>query len=266
VPNSSAIETGSRTIFYVKDDKIANYKNATVWKDLPDRIFPLSSYDNIVWDETEITDDHETIISNINNKLAPSKYHVGQYTTIDLGDEGQIRFQIAGFRMRKLADSDDVAEVEWVAMDVLNTPRRIQESGTFNWETSELRTYLNDSVYNLFPDKWKNVIKLTTSVTTSRNKSAMSKTTVSTDDLIRIPSSREMAFAATSYSYCEPGDSTGYGVMFFNNNSRRRTRHYWLRSAASNNAAYGLYVNANSGTTAAIQESTNQCLLLSFST
>lgn len=73
----------------------------------------------------EITDDWDTILASIANGTYRSKYKVGNYKALDLGSEGIINMQIAGFDKDKLADGSGTAAISWISKELLKTSHRM---------------------------------------------------------------------------------------------------------------------------------------------
>ena len=279
--NSSAFSSTGRSLIYVPDALVDTYKAASQWSTLASRIYGFGTNDaNIInqtyeWVESEITDSDEAFFAALADGTAKTKYKAGQYRTIDLGTEGTIRMQIADTGVRELADESGNADIEWVAMDLLNTSYRMNPAlsnntpgtgtiGGMNPDYNEMQSYLNTTIWNLVPQAWKNVIKETKQITYSYNTSTTNVKNDVTTSKLRIPSYREV-FGGTSYESQGPT----YGNLFVDNNSRKRKKstgsytYWWLRSAYD--TSYFCYVNSN-GSSNLNNADTQYGVALAFST
>ena len=100
----------------------------------------------------EITDDWDTILASIADGTYRSKYKVGNYKALDLGSEGVINMQIAGFDKDNLADGSGTAAISWISKELLATSHRMNPTlvakktvtfdpaGTYLWGTVEGET------------------------------------------------------------------------------------------------------------------------------
>jgi len=234
---STPISKGEGAI-YVPSDLLATYKADTNWKNYfittLDK-YPLSSFDTITesWAELDA----------MTQAQIEAKYAVGDTKLIDLGTEGKVYAQIAGFGLDDLA-SGGKAKVTFVARNMLNTRRRMnpsddgtQGTGTNGgWEYSEMRTYLNSTVFALLPSELQSAIK---SVTKYSDYIVPGESTIThdqeTQDKLWLPSAREVS-SATSYEQTGPV----YSALFPNQKSRIKYNQsgsdaeWWLRSTYSN--------------------------------
>ena len=100
----------------------------------------------------EITDDWDTILASIADGTYKSKYKVGNYKPLDLGSEGIINMQIAGFNKDTLADGSGTAAISWISKELLKTSHRMNPAlvakktvtfdpaGTYLWGAVEGET------------------------------------------------------------------------------------------------------------------------------
>lgn len=244
--NANAFSNTGRSIIFVPDDLVSNYRSASQWSTYAGRIFGISDLGKVEWDETEISDTDDEIIAYITAGTAAGRYAPGKYKIIDLGTEGQIRFQIVAKNVRELKDSAETAQLEWVAMDCLATDHRMNpalegSSGNYTEGTGaiggmahcEMQTYLDETIWPKFPEKWRNVIKETKMQTYIYNTAGSSVANDVTTSKMRIPSCREVGFG-----YETQGPI--YSLAFVDNNARIRKKagsssavYWWLRSASS---------------------------------
>ena len=236
--SSTPISLGNGAI-YVPSDLIATYKADTNWKNYfittLDK-YPLSSFDTI-------EDDWATIIAKAEAGTASQSYSIGDTKLIDLGAEGKVYAQIAGFDLDDLT-SGGKAKVTFVTKGMLATNHRMNPANNGGaqgtganggWEHSEMRTYLNDTVFALLPSELQSAIK---SVTKYSDYIVPGESAVThdqeTQDKLWIPSAREV-FGGTSYEQTGPI----YSGLFSNNASRVKFNKsgsasiWWLRSASS---------------------------------
>lgn len=243
---SSAFADTGRSIIYVPDELVSNYRSASNWSVYAGRIFGVSSAatGENEWNETEITDTPEQIASYVSAGTAASRYNLGQYKTIDLGTEGQIRMQIVGKNCRELANSTDTAQLDWLAMDLLKTKHRMNPAldgttpgtGTIGGmiaEYNEMQAYLDTTIWALVPTVWQNMIKEAKQITYSYNTSGTSVTNDITTSKLRIPSYREVNLGN------KETQGPVYSLAFPDQNSRKRmivgstsATFWWLRSAS----------------------------------
>ena len=206
----------------------------------------------------EITDSWDTIIANVGNGTAVTKYKPGNYKPLELGTEGTVNMQIIGKQVDNLADDSGTAALTWLSIETLKTahrmnPARAGESGNYTegtgtvggWEKSEMRTYLNDTIKPLIPANVQAAIKAVHK-THPAYDSAGSQFTQTTDDEVWLPSYNEMV--ASSSSTNQPR----YKTVFPDAESRKKTAigatsasPWWLRSASNGISFY--VVNSSGG-------------------
>lgn len=180
----------------------------TDWNPQPTNITGTTScyaqFGMIMVDE-EITDDWETIRKNVANGIHTTKYKVGNYKSIDLGNEGVINMQIVALGKDQLADGSGNAPISWIAKELLATSRRFNPSISGNstdgyvegtgaiggWEKSELRSYLKNTIKPLIPEVVRNQIALVTKTQASRN-TADTVVAQTTQDDVWIPNIDEV--------------------------------------------------------------------------
>ena len=187
----------------------------------------------------EITDTWDQILAAVADGTYRSKYKVGNYKPLDLGSEGTVNMQIAGFNKDALADGSGTAAISWISKELLATrrklnPSRAEESGNYTegtggiggWEKSELRSALKGIIKPLIPEVVRNAIKSVSKTQPAVNAADESFNQTSEDD-VWVPSRTEM-FAGSYY------------VLFPDNTSRlkyivgsTRSTWWWLRSVNS---------------------------------
>lgn len=223
---------------YVPSELLATYKADNNWKNyiiLPIDRYPASSFDTITesWAELDA----------MTQAQIEAKYAIGDTKLIDLGTEGKVYAQIAGFGLDDLT-SGGKAKVTFIAKSMLKTNKRMNPSnssgtqgtgGNGGWEYSEMRTYLNGTVLALLPSELRSAIKSVTKYSDYivPGESAVTHDQV-TQDKLWLLSAREV-FGGTSY------EQTGsvYSSLFSSSAARIRRNQsgsaylWWLRSASS---------------------------------
>lgn len=96
-------------------------------------------------EEVEITDDWGTILASITAGTYKSKYKVGNYKPLDLGAEGVVNMQIAGFDKDDLADGSGKAAISWISKELLTTDKRMNPSLVTNYDESTKAAWAQDS-------------------------------------------------------------------------------------------------------------------------
>lgn len=187
-----------------------------------------------------ITDTWEEIIAACADGTYKTKYSVGDTKILNLGTEGTVCMQIAGFEVDAKADGTGKAPITWISEQLLATSCRMNpnlsgsspnyEAGTGTidgWNGSEMRAYLISTIYPLIPDPVKSAIVTVTKTQPAYNTSGNSFTQTTKDDLW-IPSYDEIF-----------GSSSTYYGLFQNTNANRTKKktgstsasYWWLRSA-----------------------------------
>ncbi len=86
--------------------------------------------------EDTITDSWAEILAAERNGTYLVKYQVGDTKILDLGDEGRIAMQIAGFNVDTMADGSGTVPITWISQQLLNTSRRFNAKALVtNYET-----------------------------------------------------------------------------------------------------------------------------------
>lgn len=113
----------------------------------------------------EITDTWEEIFAAEEDGSYLTKYQISDYKPLDLGSEGIINMQIAGFDVDDLADGSGKAHISWISRELLknthimNPEYKKNDDGTYKegtgsiggWEKCELRAYLKNTIKPLIP-------------------------------------------------------------------------------------------------------------------
>lgn len=196
-------------------------------------------YENVTltakWEEAplreQITDSWEEIVKAIDDGSARSKYSVGDYKELDLGEYGVIRMMLAGFDLDERTGGGKAATT-WIAYDLLKKDHRwnpdvqgssadgyVEGTGAIGgWEKSELRQWLRDTIPPLLPASVRNHIVSVQKTQRSCNAAGEKYDQVSSET-IWIPSNLEVSgnAGATDQLYYD----------LFQNKAVLRRKLYW---------------------------------------
>jgi hypothetical protein len=265
----SQFSSGNGAI-YVPAGKVDAYRANSSWASwewhvVSEDDYPVTNFDSI-----------KDSLSEMCAKLAngTADYSVGDFKTIDLGTEGEIRIQVAAKNVDPLATGSGNAAYTWVAMDLLNTSHRMNPSlsgttegtGTIGgWGKSEMRTYLAETIWAKIPAELQAVIKEVKKKSCIYDTSGTKVANDETTDKLWIPSVREV-FNNSNYETEGPS----YTGVFTNNTSRMRYKpgasnasYWWERSA---NSTSNFRDVDNSGTDNNYGASSSDGVLLGFCT
>ena len=225
---------------------------------------PVPSMENDSW---------EKIISNVQNNTIPSYYTVGSTKTVDMGTFGTHTLRVAnnstpaecateGFSQTACGFVLEFADI--ITTHVMNSDNSGSTNGTGNkggWEYSEMRTYVNNDIYNALPSALKSAIIDTNVVSGHGSKDTTNFTTTDKLYLLSVHEVWEDVDGNTSYgpdSYDTAYNNTRQLDYYKNNNVTTSSYggakkqyngskpYWWLRSARSSNYGNFLYVD-NSG-------------------
>ena len=169
----------------------------------------------------------------------------------DLGDEvcakiadwphETIDFEMAGFKRYYLSDNASKrSSMTFLANMPLARKYALNSTAvtTGGWASWSLNTYLNNRVYNAFPDKWKQFMKQVKIKSSIGDKSLEVATA---DCYIAIPAAIEVDSSKTSDPYISEGSS----IDFLTTNASRilydkdgNAVAYWTRSPNKDQASY----------------------------
>ena len=171
-------------------------------------------------------------------------YSIGDTKAVDIGDQGNICFQIAAFD----ADTDEdghTIPITWVAKQMLVTKKPMNSSSTNvgGYPSSAMKTYV-DALESRMPATLKSMIKA--AVKTSFDYNGGTTQDLSTAMRLWIPSNREV-FGGTTYEKTGPI----YSTLFPDAASRIKKIYggtadrWWLRSDHYDSAVGFHYVGSN---------------------
>ena len=138
-------------------------------------------------------DDWSTIITNVRNNNT-SAYHVGDTKEIDVGEFGKHTVRIVNMSTPSECSTDGFSQTacgfvlefeDILTMQKMNN-RTTNKGG---WQTAELRTYINNNIYNNFPDDLKTGV-INTYVVSGHGKE--DNTNFITDDKLYLLSDKEI--------------------------------------------------------------------------
>ena len=248
-------------LIYVPDSLVSSYQSTAPFSTnvtYSGRIRPISEmYVHEICYEP-ITDSDAVLFETINNRTAHTKYKVGQYKTLTINGQN-IRFMIAGFNMRELADGSGTAEIEWIAKSLIESSvgsgrisfnqqynpayeAGVEGTGTLGgYDKSEIKTFVDETVFQMFPEAWRNMMKETKIVTVAYDSNGNLIRNHETTAVLRIPSARELNLSGVSEN-----DGPSYTDVFYARNlipSPGAAYQYWLRTAATTTSAYYIYAS-----------------------
>ena len=205
-----------------------------------------------VWEESsEIGDTWDEIVAAVTDGTYATKYRVGLYKPLDLGDEGIINMQIVGMDLDKLSGGGGATvALTFVAKELFNTKNCINSSNSYdgNFANSPLYTYLNGTIKTMLPTSLQEGIKTVSKRTRRPNASY-----TATENLdLWIPSAGEIGWTdgvkpttcevATS-SYVEVYNSDTSRIKYLANDNET-PQMWWTRTGAYfANTAIDVYAN-----------------------
>lgn len=197
----------------------------------------------------EITDSWETIIANIDNGTYKDKYKIGNYKPLDLGSEGIINMQIAGFDVDDFADGSGRAPITFISRELLTEKKAVLNTGEYsykNWATSPLRLYMQDTLKLLFPEVVRNRIAVVKKETLSVIGSTWGAPV--SEETVWAPSSAEVSSEASWR------EKIRYEILFPPNDDDSRKKYIYNKEIdgaqmwATRSGWAGLYVVRADGT------------------
>ncbi len=240
---------------YVPTNLVKSYQSATNWSnfliaDIND--YPLTDY-------STISDDWDTIINNDNYM---TDYNIGDIKIMNLGSFGNVYFELVGKGMDIKTDGSGTARMTWVLLDPFVT-QKFQNTGYVkNYNDSDIKKYLMNTIYPKMPNNIKNAI-VPVNKTSSVYQGTVIKDGLITTETIWLLSDHEVFNNATTYEQIGPS----YNIA---NRSTSRYKHlngimdsdygvtYWLRSVSYSSSAnivsyyYGSGYSSNQNSNAGV--------------
>ena len=191
---------------------------------------------------------------------AKDYFELGDKVKIVLGTtvctDTAIILQVIGFNHYKKQDSNNFASVVFHMIGLMNSTRRMNatNTNTGGWASTELRGFLNNTLFPELPRHWQSMIKSVQVMSSAGNQS--SNITTSNDKLFLL-SSAEVGFSTSEVPYKNEVDAGSENLtfpVFVTNTDRvRKTFNgegtagsWWLRSPNSGQSTSFQYVY-NSG-------------------
>lgn len=210
----------------------------------------------------------EDLLQKIDNGTYATEYAVGETLPFVINDT-DYQAQIVAFDTDTLENSTDKAAVSFVAVKLYNDYKRFNPayaSGTEGtgsiggWGKSELRAWLASTYWGYIPTIIKNRICSVQKYSRIFNTSEAQVNNDPTNDLLWVPSYREM-FGSTIV------ESSGsvYTGWFSNNNRRTKIRYssaraYYTRSAYNDNGFYTVTTAGSANDASSQSTSTGLCV------
>ena len=191
-------------------------------------------------------DSWSTIAANVKAGNT-SKYNVGDTKEVDLGDLGKHTVRISNMSECTTETSETACGFVVEFADIITKQKfNSTQTNVGGWKDSELRTYVNGTIYNALPSDLQNVI--TTTKVISGHGSTSGETNFETQDKLYLLSGHEVYEDGTSMkisSYDTAYNTTrqldyykNQGVTADNYDGAKkqyngRNSYWWLRSARS---------------------------------
>ena len=192
-------------------------------------------------------DSWETIAANVKSGNT-DKYNVGDTKEVDLGTLGTHTVRVANKSECATETSETACGFVVEFADIItNQAFNSTETSVGGWKDSELRTYINDTIYKSLPSDLQNVI--TTTKVISGHGSASGEANFETQDKLYLLSIEEIDGDFSSSSYADRDTSIGSSKQldYYKNQGvttssfaeaikqfNGSNTDWWLRSAYSN--------------------------------
>ena len=220
-------------------------------------------------DVSEITDTWDQIIASIDAGTYSTKYKLGQYKPLDLGDEGIINMQIVGMDVDPLADGTGYAPLTFIGMELLNTPQSLANSTIYAQYryASSMRGYLANTILPLIRASNQNLAARIQNVL--KQSPYMNGTTVYTDGFgveLWIPSGPEVGVLDI---FKKPTNIPVYTKVYDNDATRIKVKAgsqeasaWWVRNGYGNRNTYS-YITTD-GSARSMEENHYSGICLGF--
>lgn len=193
---------------YVPSALVDTYKSTSpFWSAFASQIVSIDEYPKTP--APMITDSWAQILAAEANGTYTTKYHIGDTKFITINDETVI-LQIAAFDTDDLADNTGKAKITWLCRNGYGFHKmNSTQTTTGGWENSDMRDYLQTTVFTLLDADIRHAIK---TVKKPYYDYGTNSTLVSNDTLW-IPSSKEIGMPEGS-SYLKEDSGVNYTGLF----------------------------------------------------
>ena len=167
--------------------------------------------------------------------------------------DNEIVLQVYGFNHYRLSGGTEFAHVVFGMLGVMNASIRMnaRDTNIGGWAATEMRTYLNETVYPALPVQWQNMIKTVDVLSSEGNTSAV---TTASENKLFLFSVAELGLNTTIVPYCNEVDADAEEIAFsiFTDDASRVKKRYngtgdtvnwYLRSPNPVNNTHFMYVN-----------------------
>ena len=203
------------------------------------------------------SDSWSTIAANVKSGNT-SKYNVGDTKEVDLGSLGKHMVRISNMSECTTETSETACGFVVEFADIITKQKfNSTEKNVGGWKNSELRTYVNGTIYNALPSDLQNVISTTKVISGHGNTSG--ETNFETQDKLYLLSAHEVYENGKSNLISESREDAAYSntkQLDYYKNQGVTTNNYagakkqyngsnsdwWLRSATARNTASFLCV------------------------
>ena len=200
-------------------------------------------------------DSWSTIATNVKNGNT-SKYNVGDTKEVDLGELGTHTVRISNMSACTTETSETACGFVVEFADII-TEQKFNSTATNigGWRDSELRTYVNGTIYESLPGNLQNII--TTTKVISGHGSTSGEINFETQDKLYLLSSEEIYsdFVSSTNAQYDTAVGTSRQLDYYKNQGvttssyagvikqyNGRSYYWWLRSARSSTTNNVLYV------------------------
>lgn len=164
----------------------------------------------------------EGVFASIDKGTYATDYAIGDMIPLDLGSEGLINMQIAAFDTDDLADGSGKAPITWLATQILPTKvcfnpaysAGVEGTGAEGgWGKSELRSYMNTTIFALIPENVRNRIH----AVSKKHMDGSTSVAQTTADKVWVPSVTEASESHRSLSAYSKETGAFYPASVANN-------------------------------------------------
>ena len=187
--------------------------------------------------------------------------------------DSSIILQVVGFNHFRRVDNNEFASVVFHMVGLMNAQHRMNGSNTNagGWASSEMRTWLNNTIFKALPQQWKSMIRKVKVMSSI----GQTKADISTsEDNLFLLSQAEVGFNTSETPYVDEVDASAERRSFanFSSNNNRIRKYYngtgsaagwWLRSPVSSSSTTFMAVG-NGGSSSSSNASTSNGVAFGF--